>query len=166
MRVFRLSESDEIEFIKNLNFKMKTIYKLGISSGLRISDIIQLKKHILNVQKPTIKEKKTGKRNRIYIPKKLKIDLQKIADKSQNDYIFSSISKSGHISRQAVYKAFKKSAEISKINTNIGTQSMRKKKAYKLYKRNGILTTSKKLNHDNIATTALYLLSEKELKNE
>ena len=62
----RVNVDDNIR--KYLSPKMAAIYDIGTATGLRISDILQLRVHVLNIQKPTIREQKTGKSKRIYIP--------------------------------------------------------------------------------------------------
>lgn len=156
-------EKDEA-FINQLSEKMKAIYLLGKSTGLRISDIIELKKEILKIKEPTIKEKKTGKSKRIYIKKNIREMLINIAKRSPNNYIFGSKSKSGHISRQAVYKEFKKAAKKTGIKTNIGTHSMRKKYAINIKKNHNLKYVQNKLNHENIADSILYLYKEENNK--
>ena len=165
MRVFSI-ENDNI-FKSYLNFKMKLIYDLGVSTGLRISDIVALKKDILKVKEPTIKEQKTGKSKRFYIKKDIKSRLLKIAEHSKNEYIFYSNSKLGHVTRQAVWKAFKKAYEKTGEKVNIGTQSMRKKYARKLKEKHSFNYIKNKLNHESIMTSILYCANEKEIgKNE
>lgn len=154
MRVYQI-ENDK-EFRRFLPPKYEVIYDLGVATGLRISDIISLKKSALTIEKPTIIEQKTKKSNRIYIPKDLRRKLEKIAAASDTEYIFGSISRSGHISRQCVYKQFKKAARAAEIK-RVGTHSMRKKYAKKQAKK-GLAHAQKKLNHSNIAETALYTI--------
>lgn len=162
MRVYSI-ENDKI-FYCALSKKMQLIYDVGCSTGLRISDIVRMKKEILNIKEPTIKEQKTGKTRRIYFKKNIRERLFKIAEKSQNDYIFFSNSKTGHISRQAVWKAFKNASKSAEIKHNVGTQSMRKKYAYTLKKKHSLKYIQNKLNHDNIMTSLIYCTNEKEFK--
>ena len=156
MRVYALEQFDRPDFEKNLSLKMRIIYNLGVSTGLRISDIVQLKKNILSIKEPTIKEQKTKKSKRFYIKSQLRNQLIEIAKQSKNDYIFYSNSKSGHISRQSVWKAFKIASLKCNINTNIGTQSMRKMYAQKIKVGHSYNYVKTKLNHDNISTAMLY----------
>ena len=82
------------------------------------------------------------------------------AEKSKNEYIFYSNSATGHISRQAVYKAFKAGAMKANININIGTHSMRKKYARKLKKNHNLKYVQSKLNHKSITDSLLYITDE------
>lgn len=113
-------------------------------------------------EKPTITETKTGKSKRIYIPKKARIKLLSL-QKNQSDesYVFSSTGKTGHITRQAVHKAFKKAAKKAHENKNIGTHTMRKNYALRQYNRGkGLKYVQKKLNHEQLAETMLYLIEK------
>lgn len=149
-----------ITFSDKLKEPHRTIYEIGTSNGLRVSDIISLKKDCLKVEKPTIREQKTGKSKRLYFPKKTKKKLIEYAGVSTNDFIFfSPTSKSGHISRQAVFKAFKKAAKEANVDVNIATHTMRKNYAYKYFgKCKNLPKLQKKLNHSNPSETALYLI--------
>lgn len=158
MRVFAMKNDDE--FKKTLSEKMRLIYDVGTSTGLRISDIISMKKNILDIKEPTIREQKTGKSKRIYIKKEIRKRMKDEAEKSKNEYIFYSKSSTGHISRQAVYKAFKAGAIKAKIDINIGTHSMRKKYARKLKKKHNLKYIQSKLNHKSISDSLLYITDE------
>ena len=153
------------EFRKKLNEKHKLIFDVGCKTGLRISDIIRLEKKHLLVEKPTIKEMKTGKSKRLYFPKKIREQLTIFANKSNNNFIFDSKSKSGHISRQAVFKAFKRASAELGLNANIGTHSMRKTYACTLFEKGKNYKYIKtKLNHSHASDTLVYLLDEFERK--
>ena len=118
---------------------------------------------IIKIKEPTIKEQKTGKSKRIYFKKTLRERMENISRNSPNEYIFGNNSKIGHISRQAVWKAFKESGKKVKINNNIGTQTMRKNYARKLKEKHNLKYVQNKLNHDNILTSLIYCTKEKEL---
>lgn len=147
------------DFAQYLKEPYRTIYILGVSNALRISDIIEMKKDRLSVQRPVIQEKKTGKKKRLYIPTNCKNYMQTLAKLSKNDFIFYSTSKTGHITRQAVYSAFKKAGKRANIKVNIGTHSMRKNSAYKKFSETGNMTeVQKKLNHENATESAIYII--------
>lgn len=160
MRVYNIDEETKVKFCRNLNYKYQLIFRLGCATGLRISDIVKLKKEILAIKQPTIVEQKTKKSKRFYIPKKLRTEL---IDFCQNNsvYIFESTAEKGHITRQAVWKHFKIVAKRLNIQINIGTHTMRKNHAKHLQLSGKSYNYIKnKLNHDNLADTLLYLLEE------
>lgn len=160
MRTNKLDKNMIDRFLNNLSYKHELICRFGLSTGLRISDIIRLTIDQVKIEKPTIKEMKTGKSKRIYIPKELREELIAYHTRhSNNEYIFySPSSESGHISRQAVWKAFKRTAEKLNIKSNIAPHSTRKSYACKLLRKGKNYNYIKnKLNHKNMADTFLYL---------
>lgn len=160
MRVYNIDMEDKEKFCRNLNYRYQLIFRVGNATGLRISDIVKLEKRILNIKNPTIREQKTGKANRIYIPIKLREELKEYS-KFHNKYIFESNSESGHITRQAVWKHFKIIAKRLQLDINIGTHTMRKNKAHELkLKGKSYKYIKNKLNHNNLADTLLYLMDE------
>lgn len=164
MRVNRIDTKQENLFRNRLTYHYRLIYDIGCATGLRVSDIIRLKKDILSIKEPTIIEQKTGKSKRIYIPKKLREELEEYS-KHNKQFIFESRSKNGHISRQAVFKHFKRIAKIIEAKENIGTHTMRKNYACKLLKKGKEYKYIKnKLNHERLSDTLLYLIDG--LENE
>lgn len=161
MRVYNIDKENKEKFCRNLDRKYQLIFRVGCSTGLRISDIVKLEKKILSIREPTIREQKTGKAKRIYIPKKLRDELVEYS-KHNNRYIFESASSdSGHITRQAVWKHFKIISKKLNIETNIGTHTMRKNHANALLCKGKSYTYIKnKLNHNNLSDTLLYLYGE------
>lgn len=159
MRVYGIDNKLEREQFKaRLNYNFRLIYELGTATGLRVTDIVEMKKTALKIKEPTIKERKTGKSKRIYIPKKLRDQLIEYSKKNK-EYIFESHSQTGHITRQAVWKHFKSKAKEIGIEINIGTHTMRKNKVYNLMEKGKDYKYIKnKLNHDNLADTLLYML--------
>lgn len=137
------------------------IWAIGNATGLRITDILQLRVKHLKPEKPTIHEQKTGKSKRIRIPAKTRKQLLIMtAGKNDDDFIFGSTSKTGHLTRQAVHKAYKRAAKMAHTKKNVGTHSMRKNYALRLYRHGDLTYVQHKLNHDNAAETALYLLGK------
>lgn len=161
MRVYNIDKTTKEQFARNLNRKYNLIFRIGCATGLRISDIVRMEKSILTIKEPTIREQKTNKSKRIYIPKKLRNELIEYSKKNDK-YIFeSSASDSGHISRQAVWKHFKLIAKKLNIDTNIGTHTMRKNHARMLLDKGKKYTYIKnKLNHSHLSDTLLYLYEE------
>lgn len=158
MRVNKIDTKSENLFRDRLTYHYRLIYDIGCQTGLRISDIVRLPKSVLSIKEPTIKEQKTGKAKRIYIPKKLREQLIEYS-KHNKKYIFESKSKSGHITRQAVFKHFKRIAKIIETKSNIGTHTMRKNYACKLLKKGKSYKYIKnKLNHERLNETLLYII--------
>ena len=158
MRVNKIDTKRETLFRNRLSYNYRLIYDIGCATGLRVSDIIKLEKKILAIKEPTITEQKTNKSKRIYIPKKLKEELKEYS-KYNKRFIFESKSKCGHITRQAVFKHFKRIAKIIETKENIGTHTMRKNYACKLLKKGKNYKYIKdKLNHERLNDTLLYII--------
>lgn len=144
---------------KYLKEPYKTIWEIGNANGLRITDILTLRVKHLQIEKPTIKEQKTGKSKRIRIPSKTRRKLlEQTAGQAPEDFVFKSESKTGHITRQAAFKAFKKAADKAEAKANIGTHTMRKNYALRQFNKGGLKYVQNKLNHSNIAESMIYLL--------
>lgn len=164
--VYRIK--NDKKFKNMLPEKYLCIYEIGLSSGLRVSDIIKLKKEtVLKTNRPVITAQKTGKKKRIYINKKTLALIEKIIsqDFSGSEFLFPSPKDPRlHISRQAVYKAFTRVAKIVGISHKVGTHCMRKKYAQKQFKKahGDIFALQKAMQHDKTGDTAMYLVGAKD----
>lgn len=143
-------------------------------TGLRVSDVVKLqKKHVAGGYIVTI-EQKTGKRQRIAIPKDLRdIYDVRVSDYEDNDYLFPSRNHrpdgtDRHITtRQAGYDM-----EIIKkrfaINFPFACHSLRKTHGYMRYKYSGDSLEVLRLhfNHADEATTRRYIGIDEEERNK
>lgn len=110
---------------------------IGLNSALRISDILHLtygdiyhfekqewKSHLV------IKERKTGKTNRIYINKEIRNTLDTCIDicqMSEGDWIFESqIQKQQPLSRYQAFRIIKDAAAYAGLDSSISCHSLRK----------------------------------------
>lgn len=128
-------------YYKSQDHRSYMLFTLGINTGLRISDLINLKvSHFFEpegVLKPflTINEQKTDKRKTIGVNKQIKEELTEYIDTlklNNNDYLFPS-KKGGYISRVQAYRLLKKGSNTLKIS-DFGTHTMRKTFGYWVYK--------------------------------
>jgi integrase len=88
-----LEKIKEIEIVlKSQSMRNYILFRLGIYSGLRISDILKLKvKDLRNQDYFILKEKKTGKPKRLLIQPELKIELNNyIKDMDDEDFVIGS----------------------------------------------------------------------------
>jgi site-specific recombinase XerD len=112
------------------------------------------KRHALS-----IKEKKTGKTSRRTLGVQLLSDLLEQAGyiyvfEGRDDY-------RKHRTRQAVFYDLKKAAKRFNIRINLSPHSLRKNYAVYLKKQGkDVEEIRKALNHDNIVTTLLYMMSD------
>lgn len=128
------------------------------ATGLRISDVLTLRTEALK-QRMTIKEHKTGKSRRVYVPAAL---LRQLESQAGRVWVFESPrDASRHRSRQAVWKDLKRAAKAFRLPQCIGTHSVRKAYAVELYHRyKDIDKVRRVLGHDRPETTMLYAMAD------
>lgn len=153
----------------NLNYldpKYGLLFKFGLNTGLRISDILPITKQDVYNHKHefheylVIKEKKTGKPKKIVINSTLRKAIEHYLSQknhSGSDYLFES-KKGGHIGRIQAYRVLKNSANIVGIE-NFGTHSMRKTWGYWTYKlsKHNIGIIMDAFNHSSQRITLRYI---------
>ena len=132
--------------------------RVSLATGLRIGDVLKLRTEQLKRQRFTIREEKTGKSRRVYLPKALWKELQTNAGEV---WVFEGRNPEKHRTRQAVWHDIKRAQKLFRIDANLGAHSMRKIAAVELFKRTGdLLKVQEYLNHDNTATTMIYALAD------
>lgn len=163
-------------FLKGKDIRDYLMFMVGISSALRISDILKLKvKDIWDGKKPTefimLNEKKTGKPKRFPITKNLSkaiMQFMKEYDLEQDDFIFQS--RKGDkkaITRSHAAYILSNAADYVGIKEPISTHSMRKSWGYWAYKSGvSLALIMEALNHSSIANTRKYLgITQEDLDN-
>jgi len=154
------------QLLKRKDEKYAVLFKFGLNTGLRISDIIPLKvKDIMNTNLQfrdylILKEKKTGKEKKIKLNdalRKIIMEYVKNNNLSYESYIFSS-KKGGFIGRIQAYRVLKECAEQLGIE-NFGTHSLRKTWGYWTYKisRYNIGLIMDTFNHSSQGITLRYI---------
>ena len=162
-------------YLNGLDPKYGLLFKFGLNTGLRISDILPLRvKNIFNEQMEfldylTLKEKKTSKEKRIKINNALKkalIENVKGRQLYYEDFLFSS-KKGRHIGRVQAYRVLKEAAEIVGVQ-NFGTHSLRKTWGYWTYKMSkyniGLIMDT--FNHSSPGITLKYIGINQDQKDE
>lgn len=154
-------------FLKGKDVRDYLLFMVGVSSALRVSDILRLKiKDIWDGKKPTefimLNEKKTGKAKRFPITKNLSkaiIQFMKEYDLEQDDYVFQSRKgKNKPITRQQAAFILSQAGNYVGIKEPISTHSMRKTWGYWAYKSGiSLALIMEALNHSSIANTRKYL---------
>lgn len=139
------------------------------ATGLRIGDVLALRtEQIAATARPTIRECKTGKRRRVYIPAKLR---ERMLVQAGPVYIWSGrcdIYK--HRTRQTVYKDMLQAAQVYRrsgvvpVGASVSPHSARKRAAVRAYHQGGVDAARALLNHadDDLAVTLLYALSDQQ----
>ncbi|ERI95235.1 site-specific recombinase, phage integrase family [Clostridiales bacterium oral taxon 876 str. F0540] len=154
-------------FLKGKDVRDYLMFMVGISSALRISDILALKvKNIWDGKKPQefimLNEKKTGKSKRFPITKNLNkaiILFMKEYDLEKDDYVFQSRKGNNKpITRQQAAYILSEAADYIGIKDPISSHSMRKSWGYWAYKSGvSLALIMEALNHSSITSCRRYL---------
>lgn len=158
-----LSQIKQIEkILKSQSTRDYMLFRLGINSGLRISDILSLKaKDLRNQDYFNLKEQKTGKTQRIKIQPKLKEELnQYLQNLKDDEYLFQSQKGINQpIQRMQAYRIINDVARKVGIKDQIGCHTMRKTFGYHMYihANKDITIVQKFLNHSSPSVTLRYI---------
>lgn len=141
------------------NPKHKLLIALAYGSGLRVSEVIQLKVADLDLESSTVFIRKAkGGRDRISIfPEKLKIDFTRfLFGKNLDEYVFES-NRGGKLTSRTAQKIFEKALQRADVHSAATFHSLRHSFATHLLE-NGtdIRFVQELLGHQNIKTTQLY----------
>lgn len=159
-----IREKEKLEDMKtelmHSGYKNYMLFVVGINTGLRISDILQLR--VINVRDRThiiIKEQKTGKDKRFKINTYLKQELDKYI-KGMDDYEYLFKSQKGQnkpITRVQAYRILNNVS--SKIGlSEIGTHTLRKTFGYHFYqKTKDVVLLQELFNHSAPSVTLRYI---------
>lgn len=137
-----IRDTKKIEEVKNYlekrNEKYALMFTLGINTGLRVSDLLKLTAGDVAGSYIYIVEQKTGKAKRFLINKPLRQTLDHyIAKKglTEQDYLIQSQKgENKPLSRVQAYVVLRQAATACRIETPIGTHTMRKTFGYWHYK--------------------------------
>lgn len=166
-----IRDKKKIESIKKIlkatNLRDYCLFILGINSGLRISDLLNLQVSDLVNEKGkvkdriTIREKKTNKNKDFPISDTAKkaIDLYLQSRESiASEPLFISRKRRGFLKRQRVYRIINDAARSVGIKEKIGTHTLRKTFGYHAYQAGKDITLIQKLlNHSSPRETLTYI---------
>lgn len=136
--------------------------ELCMATGLRIGDALRLRTEQLqnaSQRRVTVREEKTGKTRRIYIPSGLYERLLKYAGEN---YVFEHrLDPTKHRARQSVWKDIRRACVALRVPENFTPHSARKLYAVELYHRTGDLAkVAEALKHNSITVTMIYALAD------
>ena len=167
----------QIETIKKLlkqqNLRDYCLFTVGINSGLRISDLLNLTVNDV-IDKDKIKdrirlrEKKTNKFKDFPLSDNAKSSIReylKTRNYKPNEPLFLSRKNKGFLLRQQAYKIINDVAKSIGIKDKIGTHTLRKTFGYHAYNNGYDITLIQKLfNHSTPAITLRYIgITQEEL---
>ena len=155
------TKSASSEYLRRRN---QLIWVIGVSTGLRISDILRL--DIDDVRDKTriiIREMKTGKRKEIPLSNKI-IDLLRryLPYRQQNDIEYTKAlflgKKGARLDRSGAYRLINKACEIVCPDINVGTHTMRKTFGYHHYQKfHDVVLLQRIFNHSAPHITLRYI---------
>lgn len=153
-------------YLKSNNQRNYILFLLGLHTGLRISDILNLRiKDVYKKDKILIREKKTDKKREIVLTKVLKKELNRYCNgRDPEEYILKSRQgKNKPIGRTQAYRIISDTAKKFGVSY-IGCHSLRKTFGRKHYRKYGDLEELRRVfNHSNASITSRYIGIEQEI---
>ena len=158
----------------------KALFLLGVKSGFRISeilslrigDVIQAERMVdkVTVQRKNMKKKTEGRTILLHPDAKKALadwlsELAKVDSLNADAYVFKSRKgRNKPISRVQAWQVLKDAYESNELTGKLGTHSMRKTFANKVYDalNNDLVKTQRALGHRNINSTVSYLSFKEE----
>jgi len=150
------------------NIKHVLIIKILYGSGLRVSEVVNLKKKDLNFDERLIHVRLAkGKKDRfVIIPSSIKEGLKNYCVLDSGSYLFES-NRGGKLTKDTIQKIVQNSAKKAKIRKRVYPHLLRHSFATHLLEQGTDLRIIQKLlGHSNIKTTQIYTqISQASIKN-
>ena len=133
--------------------------EISEATGLRIGDVLLLTREQVLSDRFSVREQKTGKVRRIYLPRELQLRALRMAGPV---YVFSGrLDGRKPRTRQAVYKDLCRAARLFRLREHISPHSLRKVWAVEqLHGGKSLKQVQKLLNHRSEAVTMLYAMAD------
>lgn len=160
-------------FVERGEYRNYMLVTVCLNTALRICDVISLKWSDIFISDNKfrkyieLKEKKTGKYNRIYINNEIKkaVRLYMTECGIKNEYLFAS-RKGGHITRNHAFDIISDGGKKAGLNYNISCHSLRKTFGYHAWHRGVQPALLMKIyNHSSFEVTKRYLGIEQDDKD-
>ncbi|RXZ84596.1 site-specific integrase [Paenibacillaceae bacterium] len=136
------------------------LFQLGVNTGLRISDLLQLRVHHLKKRVMHITEKKTGKQKPFEMNPSVRRELLTMV-KDRDDYEFLIKSREGvnkPLTRSMTYKILRKITLIYNLDGGFGNHTLRKTYGYHFYlETKDVVALQKIFNHSDPSITLRYI---------
>ena len=164
----------DIELIDNFSYRNKAMLELLYASGLRVSELINLKLQDIDFSQDIIRTFGKGSKERIipigdyakeYLEKYIYEYRGSMLKKENSEYIFLN-NHGKQMTRQGFFKIIKKIAKEKGINKELSPHTLRHSFASHLLKYGADLRTIQELlGHSDISTTQIYThITNEELK--
>jgi len=165
----------DINLTDSFSFRNKAMLELMYSSGLRVSELINVKIHDIDVSNCIIRIMGKGSKERIvplgdyaikYIELYLKEYREKLIKRELNDYLFLN-NHGKKMTRQGFFKILKQIAKEKNIKTEFSPHTLRHSFATHLLNGGADLRSIQEmLGHSDISTTQIYTHVSKEKLKE
>ena len=165
----------DINLTDAFSFRNKAMLELMYSSGLRVSELINVKIHDIDISNCIIRIMGKGSKERIvplgdyairYIELYLKEYREKLIKKELNDYLFLN-NHGNKMTRQGFFKILKQIAKEKNIKTEFSPHTLRHSFATHLLNGGADLRSIQEmLGHSDISTTQIYTHVSKEKLKE
>ena len=131
---------------------------VSLETGLRIGDVVKLRKQNLQADGLHYKAQKTGKNG----VAKVSAELRKELSRRRGKWLFPSPYKAGkHITRQCAWARIKAACKKAGLDPDgVSPHSLRKVFAVELYREKGFRAVQEALQHRNAATTEIYSFAD------
>lgn len=127
-------------------------------TGLRIGDVLALEARQLERQRVSVREAKTGKRRRVYLPRGL---WQALRDMSGRAWVFEGMTPLRHRSYDALWLDLRQAVRSVGLRQAVSAHSWRKGYAVAKYRETGSIEAVRRLmGHDSETVTMLYALAD------
>lgn len=134
--------------------------QVSLHTGLRISDVLAIRTDQLRSPRISVRERKTGKLRRVYIPQRL---LDRMREQAGEVWVWPNArDPQRHRTRQAVWMDVHRAARAMRARPNIAPHTMRKVYAVRRYQaaHGDLAAVQRALNHSDPAVTLLYALAD------
>lgn len=158
------------DYLKEKSTRDALMFAIGIYTGLRISDILQLRvRDVRNKEFICTREMKTRKEKRILINKYIRFQIDEfILNKKDFEYLFKSPKKpNAPLSRQQAYNILTDAAKRFGVNEAVGCHTLRKTFGYLTYQKNkDVAMLMDIFNHSDPNITLRYIGVNQDTKNK
>ena len=141
----------------------RLVMQVALATGLRVGDVLAMRTEQVRKGRFTIREEKTGKARRVYIPQFLRDEILRHAGRF---FAFEGrCDAKKHRTRAAVYKDLRRVAVLyrldgKRIAAHVSTHTARKIWAVDVYHEQGLDKLQERLNHADASTTLLYAMAD------
>ncbi len=141
-----------------LTDRNRLVARVCLHTGLRVGDVLRL--HSDQIKRQFwVTEQKTGKRRKVGLSDQL---IRAIRAQAGPVWAFPGSGKTGHHTRQAVWKDIKRAAKAFRLPQNVAPHSLRKVYAVDLLRKYGdVQRVQKALNHSDVTVTLIYAMADK-----